>query len=91
MEDAAGQVTDYEYDAANRLSRVTRGGSQLAGYRWRADGLLEEVTYGNGVRRGYGFDGADRLATVTNVGSGWSEGFEYGYDAGGCSGAGRWA
>jgi RHS repeat-associated protein len=79
--DAASRQTSYTYDGRNRLQTVMASGRSI-NYTWKPDGLLDQVTYGNGMSRVYGYDNADRLKSVINTfGSGNSEQFSYDYDS----------
>ena len=63
MTDGAGTVT-YTYDALDRPQAVTRGTSTYR-YAWDPTGNMTAVTYPDGTRTGYTFDGDGLLKTVT--------------------------
>jgi YD repeat-containing protein len=94
--DPSGHTVTYGYDAANsydarnRLQNVTMTGGATAAYSWYADGLLQRVEYGAGMKRKYSYDNADRLTQVTNTtgadATPQTQEFLYGYDANDCNG-----
>lgn len=63
MTDGAGTVT-YTYDALDRPQSVARGTSTYR-YAWDPTGNMTAVTYPDGTRTGYTFDGDGLLKTVT--------------------------
>ncbi len=54
----------YEYDAAHRLKRLTRGQKSLS-YDWSPGGWLNSVTDGDGRITSYRYDPVGRLAGIT--------------------------
>lgn len=79
--DAAGKQTLYDYDTLNRLQTVKLAGGATVGYTWRADGLLEKVSYPAGMERSYAYDNADRLKSLVNiVGGNVTDEYAYTYD-----------
>jgi RHS repeat-associated protein len=83
LTDTANRETRYEYDAKNQLDLVKQNNNvTVANYDWKADGLLDKVTYQNSTSRNYVYDSADRVSSITNsFGNDQSETFGYGYDA----------
>jgi RHS repeat-associated protein len=81
LTDSAAKETSYGYDAKNRLVTVQMTGNRLATYAWKADGLLDKVTYPSGVLCEYNYDDADRLTSVKNsINATDNEEFVYSYD-----------
>ena len=64
--DQVPEMTDasYEYDAWNRLSKVTLADGKVVTYRYNGDGLLYERTE-NGTTVRYYYDGAQMIAEAT--------------------------
>jgi RHS repeat-associated protein len=61
---------------------VKQNNTTVANYDWKADGILDKVTYQNSTSRNYVYDSADRVSSITNsFGNDQSETFGYGYDA----------
>ncbi|MEK6815128.1 MAG: RHS repeat-associated core domain-containing protein, partial [Nitrospirota bacterium] len=65
---SAGATTELSYDARNRLSRVTRGGSLLASFAYDAEGRRREKTGLTG-RLKYVYDGDSVLLETDELGS----------------------
>jgi len=60
----SGQVVNYGYDPANRLTSVTDWQNLATTYGYDAAGRLASIAYPNGVAPSYGYDTAGRLASV---------------------------
>ena len=63
MVDATG-TTLYEYDAVNRLTKVTDPQSKVVGFRYDAASNRASIIYPNGQSVTYGYDGAERMTSV---------------------------
>jgi RHS repeat-associated protein len=57
------QTTDYAYDDAGRITRITQQG-QLATYVWDADHRLTDKTLPNGVAVRYTYDAAGQVTEI---------------------------
>jgi RHS repeat-associated protein len=83
MMDQDGNITNYTYDAAGRLDRLTDGdGTPIVDYDYEVNGRLTRETLGNGVYTDYGYDLAsqlEHLLTCAPDGSVISR-FDYTYD-----------
>jgi RHS repeat-associated protein len=77
-------VVGYEYDAAGRVSTLSRNG-QLYGFTYDFDGRLTTQTFPNGVHASYHYDAANRLLNLVNQKSNNSviSSFAYQYDRAG--------
>lgn len=61
VENADGQLVSYTYDAANRLKSVGVGSLEPVVYDYTANGLIQSVTYPNGVTTSWDeYDAANR-------------------------------
>lgn len=77
--DAAGQVTQYAYNAAGELTKATLPGGLVWSLSYDALGRLTGIVNPKGATQAsYAYDGLDRIATATD-----SEGYvlAYAYDA----------
>ena len=65
---AAGavQMTSFQYDAGDRLTRITYPNGRYVGYAYDAGGRLSQVSTPEGALLSYGYDAAGRLAHVGN-------------------------
>lgn len=82
--DQLGHATNYQYDAAGRLSKVTdEHGTVLAAYSYDAAGRLSRKGLGNGVYTTYGYDAAGQLLHLINYNTDGSvvSRFDYTYDS----------
>ena len=62
-----GYTLNYEYDAADRLRRITDGsGSMLVAYEYDAAGRRKKKTLGNGTYTTYEYDDLDQLKLLVN-------------------------
>ncbi|MCO6455655.1 MAG: hypothetical protein J5I93_10210 [Pirellulaceae bacterium] len=77
-------VVDYDYDAANRLVRVSEG-SQITSYAWFADGQLQSATLPNGIAASLQYDASGRLELLTYADADGElvSSFQYAFDANG--------
>lgn len=65
---AAGavQVTSFQYDAGDRLTRITYPNGRYVAYAYDAGGRLSQLSIPEGALLTYGYDAAGRLAQVGN-------------------------
>ncbi len=79
-----GAVTDYTYDGRGRVKTVTRivsGQPSTTTYSYAANGLLQSVTFPDGVVESYEYDSARRLTATNRPGSaGTMERLVYAYN-----------
>ena len=57
--DQAGHVTDYGYDALNRINAVTQGGYTTQ-YHYSRTGMVDSILDPRGVKRSWAYDAAER-------------------------------
>ncbi len=80
MTDPTG-TTYYEYDALNRLTRITNPKGEITSYTYDAVGHRTGMTYANGMTAGYSYDAAGKLLDlVYQSGATQVAGFSYAYD-----------
>jgi YD repeat-containing protein len=65
--DYQGDVTDYQYDSANRLVAETNPAYLQVSYHYDGAGRLLDRILSNGARTRYGWDSAGRLTKLTNT------------------------
>jgi YD repeat-containing protein len=63
--DPNGVITQYTYDARQRLTSVSVGG-QTSSYAYWPTGLLKQATQPDGSYVAYGYDDAHRLTTISD-------------------------
>ncbi|MBK8915261.1 MAG: hypothetical protein IPM64_11810 [Phycisphaerales bacterium] len=68
--DPNGRTTSYEYDAANRLTKVKVSGVTVVTYTLYATGAVRYADYANGVRTEWKYDAANRLDEIIHSRSG---------------------
>ncbi len=80
--DSAGRTTSYQYDARDRVVRVTGPGpsSAVTQYNYDAQGQLQSVVDPRGLTTSYTYNGFGDLVQRTSPDSGTSS---YGYDSAG--------
>ena len=61
MTDAKGNITSYEYDTMNRLTRVVGHDGTAVVYTYDANGNRETATFANGQVITYTYDECNRL------------------------------
>jgi RHS repeat-associated protein len=66
MTDSNGLVTSYDYDARQRVTKMTEG-TEVATYDYDDSGNLTKVTLPDASFLSYQFDDADRLISVTDA------------------------
>jgi YD repeat-containing protein len=76
---AAGKVTTYTYDTANRLASVSRPDIGTFGFTYNPDGQLLTITRPNGVTSTQTYDTAGRLTGLTYKNSGGTTVAAYAY------------
>ena len=65
--DVTGRLLTNVFNTLNQLTKVTDGNdSTHADLVYTIDGLLSTITYPNGIRVEYGYDGGNRLTTVVH-------------------------
>jgi RHS repeat-associated protein len=75
---------DYGRDQLNRLTSLSRNNVQHATFDYNNVGLLEKVTYSNGITNQWSYDTAKRLQTLSiQKGSNTLYSYTYGYDQNG--------
>lgn len=79
----AVQVTSLQYDAGDRLTRITYPNGRYVGYAYDAGGRLSQVSTPEGALLIYGYDAAGRLAQVGNPANPAQPFATYSYDAAG--------
>ena len=78
--DPDGKLTEYTFDAINRLSTVTIEGG-VTTYTYFPDGLKKDVTNPNQTISTFDYDAADRMTFIQHQGpSGTISSYEYTYD-----------
>ena len=82
MTDALG-LTDYGYDAVNRLTSLTDPNGFTVGYRYDAAGNMDRLTYPGNKTVTYTYDALNRLKTVKIDWLAGSPTATYHYDAAG--------
>jgi len=84
MTDAEGNVTEYRYDAFNRLTEVIQsldeGGDVVTSYRHDAHGNMASVTDAEGRRTAYAHDDMGRVVAIISADTGTTR---YAYDGAG--------
>jgi RHS repeat-associated protein len=63
---SAAQVTGLQYDAGDRLTRITYSNGRYVAYTYDSGGRLSEISTAEGALSSYGYDAAGRLAKVGN-------------------------
>jgi RHS repeat-associated protein len=80
MTDPTG-TTYYEYDALNRLTKITNPNGEVITYTYDAVGRRTAMTYANGMTTSYTYDAAGRLLDlVYQLGATQVAAFSYTYD-----------
>jgi YD repeat-containing protein len=64
VRDGVGQSRKFEYNAQQRLWRVTMPESGVTTYDYHPDGTLFRKTFANGNKAEYGYDGWKRLTSI---------------------------
>ncbi|MFO1496584.1 MAG: contact-dependent growth inhibition system immunity protein [Lysobacterales bacterium] len=67
LTDAAGEVTQYGYDAANRVTSVSAPGVGATTYAYDRASQLRGRTGQGGLVTDYGYDDAGRIASITHL------------------------
>jgi len=81
LTDPDGNITEYRFDALNRLETVTIAGG-ITTYRYFPDGLKKSVTNPNSTVSMFDYDAADRMTFIQHLGpAGTISAYEYSYDA----------
>jgi len=83
LTDPDGNITEYRFDALNRLETVTIAGG-ITTYRYFPDGLKKSVTNPNSTVSMFDYDAADRMTFIQHLGpAGTISAYEYTYDSNG--------
>ncbi|MBC7732641.1 MAG: RHS repeat protein, partial [Bacteriovorax sp.] len=78
--DAAGRTTLYDYDAADRLIKLTAADNGIVSYTYDAEGRLQSVTDPRLLRTQYTYNGLGQVLTQSSPDSGTTS---FTYDAAG--------
>jgi len=78
--DAAGHVTRYDYDALNRLVKVTAADNAMTIYAYNVAGNLDYVQDSRGLRTSYTYNGLGQVLTQASPDTGTTT---YTYDSAG--------
>jgi len=80
---ATAQVTSLQYDAADRLTRITYPNSRYVAYTYDSGGRLSGISTPEGALLSYGYNAAGRLAAVGNPANPGQPFAAYSYNAAG--------
>ena len=78
--DAAGHTTRYDYDAVNRLVKVTAADNAVTNYVYNAEGNLDYVQDARGLRTSFTYNGLGQVLTQVSPDTGTTT---YTYDSAG--------
>jgi len=70
--DPLASITSYQYDARNRFSRVTHPLGSLV-LTYDAAGAITDLSYSDGTRLNFTYDGAGRMVTATGATLGYDD------------------
>jgi RHS repeat-associated protein len=74
-------LTTYEYDALNRLTKITNNKGVVTTFTYDALGRRKTMTHGNGVATTYTYDAASQLLSLVHkLGATTINSFNYTYD-----------
>jgi len=74
-------LTTYEYDALNRLTKITNNKGVVTTFSYDALGRRTSMTHGNGVVTSYTYDAASQLLSLAHrLGATTVNSFSYSYD-----------
>jgi RHS repeat-associated protein len=74
-------LTTYEYDALNRLTKITNNKGVVTTFTYDALGRRKTMTHGNGVVTTYTYDAASQLLSLAHkLGATTINSFDYTYD-----------
>jgi RHS repeat-associated protein len=74
-------LTTYEYDALNRLTKITNNKGVVTTFTYDALGRRKTLTHGNGVVTSYAYDAASQLLSLAHkLGATTINSFNYTYD-----------
>ncbi|MBI1746582.1 MAG: hypothetical protein HYR55_08340, partial [Acidobacteria bacterium] len=68
--DPQGGITSYDYDALNRLTRLTNRLNQTTRFTYDARSQRTQVAYPNGISTTYGYNNGQRLTSLLTRSSG---------------------
>jgi YD repeat-containing protein len=81
MTNPDGGVTQYAYDARNRMVSLTNPFSETTGWTYDAGGRVTRLSYGNGAYTLYGYDNARQVVSIQHCKSDgtpiWSMAYTY--------------
>lgn len=63
----SSQSVNYIFTKGGRLDHLTDWASRISTYTYRASGLVNTLTYPNGMQALYGYDRAERLTSIADL------------------------